>query len=1020
MPEPAATLFLSIEKRSPAGGSAGRRSARDSSAALEFELRFLTLLALAGTQAAGLSAPRISRSPGLGELISLLRVTRDQLQEASGTAATQIWTAVTEVLELFDRGIPNDPNGLRSFRNLRNHISHGGPLISELSPETERMVRATSEAILSCLDGALLVVRETMKGTRYPSITWAEEEIPLWPFICARGDGNWLVYATFNSSVPKYHCFGPGGVVSKPEDIDGETIRALGSLVRERKDKKSTALSEFIADVKRDLEGFTEDQAEVPEYFEHEDGFGYQWVRATSGGNEPRVDLFRIGSDNQRQWRGESAWLRYSKYLRTMANWQVIAARIRRDLESAEQLLADEEQSFLDWDVKTSADREARVVVSDYDGRNKKEQTFSVLIDGIDEDLEVEKGQTQVVFVNGEAGIGKTRALINAAKRRALQVESAATAEDEDLPLFLYMRSTGNAFASLTTAVRSAVSVTRNLTQTTVEVLCRNGQMALLIDGFDELLGSPAYNDALGSLRPWLETLSGRGVLVVSARSSYYLNQYRSSVERASMLGHAAVRHRIAEVQRWSETEIRSFLADYQVPVHLVERLTASDRELLGLPFFARGFAEMYRKGADDLNAGVSLPTYLLRQYITREQGKLRRGETVEAGSLISHEELMRTFAIVADLMSGNDDREADLDTLEYAAAEAIGVPADSDLDQARPMLKKRLPVLCGLDLQSFDGGEKRFRFQHELFYDQFLAEAAATNLNEADLPQFYSMLRSSLWRRATVAGVVAACGTDLVIEAVESFNPSQRKPLNKAETPIVRANIGSLWSEVIKQTGHFPTYPVKDADFAGTLDLSGVECSHAQLLNCSIDSLVIPESPNWRVSLQGTIVNQLVSGNPHPSLSGLTGLAHADLSVLLIRTNRMNEYWERRSEIFDALRRHGASVVDAPDETTSQISPKVEHARHFLSGLMFKAESSVVLKSNYELEDDRLHNLVDNQSEWRDFAKLLEETELATTESFSASGKRKIRMRFKVGIKAVLNNDGTNDKVTKFWDRLR
>jgi hypothetical protein len=95
--------------------------------------------------------------------------------------------------------------------------------------------------------------------------------------------------------------------------------------------------------------------------------------------------------------------------------------------------------------------------------------------------------------------------------------------------------STGRTLASLEDAVNGALNITKLLSSQSARVLCRHGLLVLVVDGFDELLGSSGYENALGSLEPWFRELGGKGAVVASARSSYYLTQYqRSSGQRRS------------------------------------------------------------------------------------------------------------------------------------------------------------------------------------------------------------------------------------------------------------------------------------------------------------------------------------------------------------------------------------------------------------------------------------------------------------------------------------------------------
>lgn len=548
------------------------RSVHEGFSVLDFELRFLTLLASATARAAGLATPAVGRSPGLGEWTGYLRRARQQLETSNSTAASRVGQAIAQVLDLYDRGVPNAPQELRNVKRLRDHISHGGPLPTGQNEMAtlDELIQAISDAIADCLSNVALRLQKSNQNSSElrPSFIWGQYEVMLWPFMYVTAkDGEWHIYSRFRGTSPTYLSFGGDRVSATPSD---EGIQAALHPLLKAKGQEDATLQYFVNDVERDLRGFADDDSELV-YSDHDQGFEYYWSKATGEGTgtQPRRDYFRLGPDNARQWRAESDWVPYSEYLRILANWQIVATRLRQKLEQTEAQLATEERETLGWAAREpSTTRMAKVVVSDMDGSHTEPAcTFADLIDGVDEDLQANRGQTQVVFINGEAGIGKTRAMVDAAKSRARAVEQTLERGDpSDLALFLYVRSTGQVLDSLPTVVSSAVASTRNLTDAGVKALCRNGLMTLLIDGFDELLGGVGYSDAIGSLRPWLNELGGRGVVVVSARSSYYMGQYRSSVERANEQGLALVRHRIAEVQRWSHEDVVSFLDAYGVP----------------------------------------------------------------------------------------------------------------------------------------------------------------------------------------------------------------------------------------------------------------------------------------------------------------------------------------------------------------------------------------------------------------------------------------------------------------------
>ncbi|MFE2150424.1 NACHT domain-containing protein [Streptomyces lavendulae] len=916
--------------------------------------------------------------------------------------------AVSRSLALYDLGDPSAPPEFRNVKRLRDHISHGGPLPTghAESATLDSLVSGIAEAVTECLDSATLRVEAVNSDAQRPVFSWGQEEVPMWPLVFVTQAATWHLYSrSAHGGGPGYMCFDTRDAIRVPSDES--LVVALDPLLKPRRTDRT--LRDFVEDAGRDLKGFAEEDTE-PLYAEREHGFEYCWDKATSDGTMQRRDYFRLGPDNTREWQDEDCWVPYSRYLRKLANWQVVATRFRQRMEQMETRLAQDEHETLGWPNEPQhSTRMARVVVSDMDGSRKQpECSFADLVDSVDKDLQANRGQTQVVFINGEAGIGKTRAMVDAARSRARQVEQEIHEKGScDLPLFLYVRSTGHVLDSLTTVVNGAVTATRNLTDGGVKALCRNGLMILLIDGFDELLGGAGYSDALGSLRPWLSELGGRGVVVVSARSSYYMGQYRASAERATEQGMPFVQHRIAEVQRWRRQDTAAFLADYGVPASAIETLSPQDRELLGLPFFARAFAEIQRGDSGTSLQNNSLTQQLLSQYVAREERKLAAEDG--NGALLDRGELNRVFELVAETMAGNEEREAAVSDLEDAAEQAIVAELSS-----RKGLQKRLPVLCGLTGISGDASSSRFQFQHELFFDQFLAGAIGHYLREGQLHQFERMLKESHWRSATVVRIVAAVGPEVTSAALAGL----RTPTDFAgSAQVVSTNLGALWTAVIRATGRMPDTDIAGAVFSEELDLSLIDCPNGRLINCEVDSLVLPSGKGWKLSLQSTPIKHMRSDQPSPDLSGLRGVLHKSLAQLLLRPET---FADRTDDVLKALRTHGVHVVDADPELQPELSALTQASLYYLGCLSRRAEHAVVLRHDNTPEDSRLTwALTYGAPSWRKFIKALTDASLAVVEPFSASGERKQRLRLKVNASTLRVSDGTRSDITEFWRSL-
>src|SRR5690606_5555429 len=155
----------------------------------------------------------------------------------------------------------------------------------------------------------------------------------------------------------------------------------------------------------------------------------------------------------------------------------------------------------------------------------------------------------------------------------------------------------------------------------------------------DELLGSSGYENALGSLEPWFRDLNGQGVLVASARSSYYLTQYRRSLLEAGDLN---VDHTLIELQPWSQKESIQYITDVGVEMSIVATLSSKDWKVLSVPFFAKAFAAWVKTGERKVAEKPSMYEIVVDQFLDREASKLRNQNSDE---LLTTEELRALFS---------------------------------------------------------------------------------------------------------------------------------------------------------------------------------------------------------------------------------------------------------------------------------------------------------------------------------------------------------------------------------------
>lgn len=974
------------------------RSAQEAFSVLEFQFRLLGLVSNGILRAVdSRQAPAVPRSAGMGEWITFLRVTSRSLNDRTEPVAVLARATVFAVLEDFDAR-SSEGGGLK---RLRDHLAHGGPVPVDLSRSSiDALILSIDERLIAFLDAASVSYGTSRSGIKRPILSWSGQKVSLWPTLFVRGR-DWHVYSRASGeNAAAFFVYGDDAVSSL--ETSDEVLDAVRDVVRVGRQRGP--FSAYLTDVEQDLAGFAEVGTPISTS-DTEDGFEVVWEKATSEGTEARRDYFRLGLDDRREWRGENEWVPYTRYLRKLVRWDMVATRLHQSLQTTATALDHEENIALGWDASSRTYRAARVQITDLAGSVERTCSFDEMMGNVDEDLQSNRGQTQVVFLNGEAGIGKTRAMLEAAIARAAVVaESDEEHAEFDLPLYLFVQSTGQVLDNLNTVVAGAVVRTRILTDDGVRALCRNGLMAILIDGFDELLGNARYGDALGSLRPWLNALGGRGVMVVSARSSYYVGQYRTSVARAQRANFPSVRHRIAEMQKWSGDEVRLFAAEFDLEDNLA-KLPPDDRRLLQLPFFARVFVEMCRTFQGSWQ-DVSLAEYLLDQYVAREETKIR-GRDGE--SFLTQSELKRLFATLAELMDEQSEREADEELLKSAAELTIG-----DQLIAREGLSERLPALCGL---SVAGGADvlRFRFQHELFFDQFLAAAATAYLRSDHDQAFVRMLVNSAWRSATISSIVSNVSLE-PLTRVLAGGLRVLPDISDQQRAVLSANLGALWSEIVRVSRRM-RYEVRDATFSDALDLSNAEAGWLRLQNCDVAQLTFPGVTGWEVDLRDTRVVR-IDARRAPRLDGLRGVQTNRVEQLL----HANKLVERPALISSTLNDLGAQLDDRFTDSVDTVSEAVLAAEYFLSALESRAEYTILLDQKTLMpSDDPVPKWTKEygRAGWSSFVNSMKDSGLASLEKFNSSGKAKLRFRLTRSARQILERDASFDDVRGFWAGL-
>lgn len=603
-----------------------------------------------------------------------------------------------------------------------------------------------------------------------------------------------------------------------------------------------------------------------------------------------------------------------------------------------------------------------------------------------------------MLFLVGDAGLGKTDLMLKEARGRAKELE-----REPDLakPLFLFVSSTGRTLASLEDAVNGALNITRILSSQSAKALCRRGMLVLFVDGFDELLGSSGYDNALGSLEPWFRELGGRGVLVASARSSYYLTQYRRSLSEAADL---PVEHTVARILPWSKSEAQKYLVARGTPTAAGSNLSDRDWRLLGIPFFAKAFVAWHLAHPGSESSALPIFDIVVEQYLRREASKLA---DPHQGPLLSQDELKEFFSELAELMHLTKVRELEHHELVSCAQLAIG---QENIEEQRPGLTHRLTALCGIDVSGGSQQLSKFSFSHESMFDCFLALALR--------PKIVGHNHLDAVRRILGAGKVQAAVFDWLVE-LEPEQTRRALTMLVSDTPgsvwtdTLGENVSSLWMSLFELAGGIPPTATAANLQLGELRLAPSGWTTLSLASCKVDRLVIPSPGSGIVSIPGTEIDLLECDS---GLQMANALREVDAN--LVSAARIgNEYVDTPMSLRQQLESLGI-VEHRPRNATQEV---VEAATFFLFKLTRRFDAQVVAYTSTRIpDDDRLRwtrRLGDDA--WLSFVGALERHALAHWDQIQAGDRSKSRLVFDVPKAMVASRQSGDARVGAFWDDI-
>ena len=619
------------------------------------------------------------------------------------------------------------------------------------------------------------------------------------------------------------------------------------------------------------------------------------------------------------------------------------------------------------------------------------------ILERVNNSLISDMGKTNLIFVKGDAGSGKTTILQEITRQKAASFKA-----DENKHLFLYVSVKGRALSNLNDAIAGELNDLRaGFTRDAVPTLVRNGLLIPIIDGFDELLGAAGYGDAFGSLKNFLLQLNGLGVIIVAARSSFYDIEF---IPKTPDDINSNFELTPVSLNPWGEKQIEDYLTKKIDSALTIERdlkiykaLAEEDKKLLGKPFFVSLFPDYIEKKKQDIN--MTLIKYLVDSYITREAEKIVDRNMMP---LISPDQHKQFFCEAAELMWSSENRDLSKDDLQ-TIAEMIAEDNKLTSDSTKQFITK-ITSYAGFKTHR-KGEEQRFQFEHEVYFDYFLAQNIIKKISSKESVEKF--LDRGLLVHELARSLIDESNVLIWIDLLLKVHRSGITQENR------RRNAGTILANCFRLLKEIENISCDNLSFIN-VKFDNIKIKNTKFVNCIFTDVHLERTVFNNCEIQNNTLFERIYVTKETVL-GVKGLIPGE-NVLCIVDVDENLPIYSPTEIEKKLLKIGSPI-------TTLIKPILysKKAQEMIK-ILEKIVRRFYLTNILCLEDDTLRILHDRN--WPQFYKILKDSDIVSEEIRDTSGHQKKFFRPRVKITEIMRFENEvnlpNDKVGKFWGKLR
>lgn len=335
---------------------------------------------------------------------------------------------------------------------------------------------------------------------------------------------------------------------------------------------------------------------------------------------------------------------------------------------------------------------------------------------------------TEILLIDGPAGIGKTNLISQLALERAISYKERPT------PLFLHVKSRGRVLSNLDDLMAFSLQTIRSaITYDQIPVLVRHGLIIAAIDGFDELGDPNGYDTAWAQLSEFIASVRGKGALILAGRDTF-ISRTRLLRDVTSLREGLDVVHGLTlllpspqQAKEWLKTH---GWVDANFLIPSVSVLLEDDSFALR-PVFLKLLAEKIKPKDITGEHERFLTPFLLKSIVSREARLF--GKAVEAVMSTSEvEAFINNFMLETSREMADMQVEAlDAATLSWIAEAALGDGYSSDIVGVVKNRAAVMPLLMNDERPGYKA------FVHTHIQNYYLAKVVVEAISLGDTPKF-------------------------------------------------------------------------------------------------------------------------------------------------------------------------------------------------------------------------------------------------------------------------------------------